>query len=214
MSDYIHPQFIEKKANNLSNKYFNSIGKPISLPIPVEKIAEKILDLKILYDVIDEEENCTIWGALKPKNKLVVFNEKHNAEFDKEPGIWLFTFAHEIGHWELHVDQNILYQTIIDLNNEKPLVICRDGDKSNIEIQANKFAAALTMPESILKPRIISIKSKNRLSWHDIYLLKDEFGVSVSAMVNRINNLKLAYIEEKAIFNNIEEANGQLSLLS
>lgn len=97
-----------------------------------------------------------------------------------------FTIAHELGHFLLHparsfVDRQVLY--------------FRDSRSSQAidveEIQANKFAANLLMPErfvnKLVKGRPVDLQDDDRIEE-----LAGTFGVSTQAVVFRLTNLNLA----------------------
>ncbi len=213
MSRFIKREEIEALSWKLIEDYFAFINEKIQIPIPVQDIADLFLELNILYDCI-EEKDTTIWAGLNPKERIIIINELHFEKFNKNIGLFNFTLAHEIGHWELHSDKNENIQLNIFKNKEA--IFCRDIDsdyikKSNIEIQADMYAASLLMPKQFLSEKIMSITQKRKLTYKDLYKIKEGFQVSISALVNRINSLKLAYIEGKRIYSNREEKNGQIS---
>lgn len=73
---------------------------------------------------------------------------------------YLFTLAHEIGHWCLHKDYLALPVRQVDAfgKDRPPTVICRSQANDRIEQQANSFAACLLMPERWV-----------RIVWRDLY---------------------------------------------
>lgn len=213
MNKFISMEKIETLSYKLIEDYFAFVDEKVQIPIPVQDIADIFLELNILYQPI-EEKNSTIWAGLNPNEKLIIINEFHCEKFKKNIGLFNFTLAHEIGHWELHSDVN----TQLDLFENREVIFCRDIDcmhikKSNIEIQADMYAAALLMPKEILIQQVKNIIEKRKLTYKDLYNLKEEFKVSISALTNRINNLKLAYIEGKTIYSSEDEKNGQISFL-
>lgn len=111
----------------------------------------------------------------------------------------LFTVAHELGHWILH--RNHLQEGV--LRDE----ILEEDSASRIEIQANKFASYLLVPESSLRALTrIAFKRydnprKDRLWWdlqpcnmelaHDILgFLSEWFNVSKEMLILRMENNK------------------------
>lgn len=215
MIKFISREKIEALSWKLIEDYYEFVDEKIRIPIPVHDIADLFLELNILYKHIEENDK-TIWAGLNPSDKSIIINEFHYEKFEKNTGFLNFTIAHEIGHWELHSDKNENIQFNLFKNEE--VIFCRDIDsiymkKSTIEIQADLYAASLLMPKQLLSEKILSIIQNRKLTYKDLYKIKDEFEVSISALVNRINSLKLAYIEGKNIYSNEEEKNGQLSLL-
>lgn len=91
---------------------------------------------------------------------------------------------------------------------------CRARFKNNpIEIQANMFAASLLMPKTLIQDYINNLKSYKRVSFGDLYHLKDKLEVSISALVRRITDLELLHITaDGIIYHSIDEMLGQLKM--
>ena len=90
-----------------------------------------------------------------------------------------FTVAHELGHFQLHRDDDKFKKGIV----ETVSFMHRDGTQSKEELQANEFAGCLLMPtEEVQKKR------QEGLSVDD---LAKYFGVSISAMTYRLWKLGL-----------------------
>jgi len=97
-----------------------------------------------------------------------------------------FTAAHELGHYYLHRDKLHKGGRHLDrlFDGNKNVQGSRNSIASYDEFQANRFAAELLMPESVLR-REYTIGADYR----DI---AGEFGVSHKAMAWRLVNLRLA----------------------
>lgn len=207
---FISNNIIEDRAQNLIQEYLQKTGKSFSLPVPASEIAEIVLDLNILYDSIPEKEGQTILGGLYSWERTITINEKYIDHFEETPGRELFTCAHEIGHWELHVDNKQgVPQLCFEIGGKDGRIMCRDGDRSPLELQADYFAGALIMP----KPVLLDAVAGKTVDWKLLYKLRDQFGVTISALVKRVNNLKIAHItNDKKIFKSKEESKGQITL--
>lgn len=100
-----------------------------------------------------------------------------------------FTLAHEIGHFVLHVKAQ-QPRLFID----KTVSFHRDDDSStgndNEEIEANVFAAALLMPEELVRAEIkrldLDLDDEN-----EVDALAKRFNVSSAAMSYRLVNIGL-----------------------
>ncbi|WP_462410374.1 ImmA/IrrE family metallo-endopeptidase [Neobacillus sp. Marseille-QA0830] len=100
---------------------------------------------------------------------------KHNDHTNRKR----FTIAHELGHYFLHYTKNNLYvDRELSFFRNNP-----DFSSRDIEIEANKFAAALLMPADRVK-REWEIRKNPTVDE-----LAALFGVSISAMGNRIINI-------------------------
>ena len=93
----------------------------------------------------------------------------------------LFTLAHELGHYFLHKDSR---SEFIDGG----FVLHREeATKYEIEeVEANEFAANLTMPEEAIVRRIGDVRA---VSAQNVTELAREFGVSLPAMAVRLHNI-------------------------
>jgi len=104
-----------------------------------------------------------------------------------------FTIAHEIGHYVLHV-LNVKTPPHSRLFVDRYVVYRRGEDSATgndqEEVEANTFAAALLMPERLVREDI----KKHRFDLDDeddLSALARHFNVSASAMSNRLANLGL-----------------------
>ena len=108
-------------------------------------------------------------------------------------GRYCFTIAHEIGHHVLHRDAYL--QNRGDGERE---ILCRDArNKPQIEVEADRFAAALLMPSEAVQKVIGNVKSKRRVATigqarglASNVIKEGKFdNVSNTAMVNRLIDL-------------------------
>lgn len=97
-----------------------------------------------------------------------------------------FTVAHELGHYVLHLrerDAGQFVDTDIQLYRMSEGSSSRDRVERSMEIQANMFAAALLMPEELVRSEWAIHRSVSKLA--------KTFGVSQLAMRYRIDQLEL-----------------------
>ena len=131
----------------------------IKPPAPVEEILEKQLKLSLGFDDLHQRlgiprrgEEPDVLGALWAERREVLIDESLDPEEHPErEGRYLFTLAHEIGHWCLHKDYLAPPEQQVDAfrKDRPPTVICRSQANERIEQQANSFAACLLMPERL-----------------------------------------------------------------
>lgn len=173
-------KWAEKKAYHLIEKL-----NICDYPINVESIA---INLNIAV-VQQPFENNVISGLLyrDGHNVVIGVNSSH------PPTRKRFTIAHEIGHFTMH-DGNKLH---VD-NDENFRVNFRLTDNTNNqdtqEIEANAFAAALLMPEDLIKKAISELEYNIDLSSdHDEHIdnLAKLFEVSKQALLIRLGKLGL-----------------------
>jgi Zn-dependent peptidase ImmA (M78 family) len=134
---HISNEHIESKANQLLLQYFESIQKPIELPVPVEDIAEFYLGYALTYTTDGIFSDPDVLGGICFDNQTIFINMSVEAH----EGRHAFTIAHEVGHHVLHSKH---FTSLTEL-------LCRNKDKPNYEIQADRFAAALLLPSKFIK---------------------------------------------------------------
>lgn len=201
---FIPNSTIEKRAFDLLLKYSNNFNWQISFPIPIEMIIEKQLQYSL--DTFAADKN--ILGAIDQVHKIIYTNENAISYFNMFPGSYEFTLAHEVGHWDLHCDYN---NNQLNIVNKSVSIICRAGDKDYKEVQANKYAAAVLMPENMVRYTLQDIDFYN---WPTLYKIAEDWHVSITALKNRLEKLKLLYYDQntKIFYKDRSAANGQQTI--
>lgn len=212
---------IDDEAEKFLMKYRPNALKEAT-KLDLETLIEKDLGLEIDYQNLDE--NHQILGAtvfkdgymnvynngkkeLKKFNKnTMIFDIKLSEDYRQE-GRFLFTLAHEIGHWVLHrkhffIDEG--QQSIFDLvheQTEENFIVCAKRNenamifikKKNpeewLEWQADNFASSLLMPKNIFKSIYEDLKTKYVEEERILKELSNIFGASKKACEIRINIL-------------------------
>ena len=181
-------------ASKVLIRHASRTGVPLSLPIPIELIVEQTYGLEILWEDIPEPTGTVILGALAPSDRRIVLNVRHEALLEEVMGPERFTLAHELAHW------------IYDADNPDQLALPIDGppvehfcvlngslglsDTFRIrEINANKFAAHLLLPEYLVKRANIAEVLR------DLPSAARGWGVSRTTLQIRLEDLGL--MEEK-----------------
>jgi len=187
---------IESAAQSLSAEFEAFDGHLISAPVPVESIAEHFLGYEI--EISDE-------GLFADPDYLggIVFSEnliQVNASVEANEGRYNFTIAHELGHHVLHRE---IYLAASSENASN--ILCRDTfEKPLIEVQADRFAAALLMPVDKMAVAVDATEKPKRLvspravrGYAAAVARTGNFtNVSNTAMVNRL--IDLGYLSEAA----------------
>ncbi len=153
-------------------------------PFPYENIESEIQDLKFAYvDFTDDMSNVS--GVIffeKDAQRFTIIINKNDSKTRQH-----FTLAHELGHYFLHQDKLKIESAIIDrgdsLDSTKMLFRLSDQESSQIEKEANNFAAELIMPENLVREVWGKVK--------DIEETAEIFDVSPLAMSIRLERLKL-----------------------
>jgi len=153
-----------------------------------------------------------VLAAIVPRHKLIYLNETKEELFMEKMGTMNFSKAHELGHWVLHVIEQKEYQQLSF--SEQDTFFCRSSyKKPPEETQADMFAASILMPKNIICGAIGELKHSGKVTFPDLYNLKDQFEVSMSALTSRIKQLNLLYISnDKKIYFSEADALGQVTL--
>ncbi|MGD9893041.1 MAG: ImmA/IrrE family metallo-endopeptidase [Dehalococcoidia bacterium] len=178
---------IERRADLLLDAC-DAAGRTSGPPVPVEWIAEHLLDLRILWDTLLVNREAPVLGGLDPVRGEIVLNEVEARRFAAFPGLEAFTLAHEIGHWVLHVPAARRRQLLLPGMEHLRDSTCGigSGPAARREQQADRFAAYLLMPARLLLPRCEGLDLSR---FPARYKLRDAFGVSITAMNLRLKEL-------------------------
>lgn len=148
------------------------------VPIPVERIASD-LGAIVRHVPLDEELSGIIY--IKNERKIIGVNALHHIHRQR------FTIAHEIGHLILHSDR---IERQVHVDKRFPVIFHRDAQSTQgidrIEIEANQFAAALLMPEDIIR-RVVG--KQHEIDDNPIETLARRLRVSRQALEFRIGSL-------------------------
>lgn len=195
----------------------------------------------MLWEEIEELPGEEVLGGLRSTDRLIVMNERRRKEMEEKPGRCRLTQGHEMGHWDLFVDQSTLdhpalfeqtrsdafaYRTSPAGKVEviKMLLQCEEGRDLLREISArsdsadearsvNRYAASVLMPRTVI---IDEANKIDRTKWRNLYPLAERrFGVTISALRVRLEQLNLLYFDQATgtLHPSREEACGQLRLL-
>lgn len=232
---YMRKADVEASAYALLSRYGAEFEPVVELPVPVEKIADFLLELSLDWGPIADEAASPVLAYIDPGAGKIRINEHRRSEFELYPGMLEFTLGHEVGHHQLHMLGSGVEQLAMDFgsdiaqNPKGPTdaeiaarsglnpkgYLCRErlggSVKDTRETQANWFASYLLMPEHLLRP---SIKNVNLLSWPNLYRLSERCCVSISALKIRLAELRLVYVgADGALYRTEAEANGLKRLL-
>lgn len=151
-------------------------------PFPYENIEKDLGDLNILTTDIKDNN---ISGAIvydRDKDTFSIFVNQN-----KPPNRQYFTTAHELGHYFLHKEIIKKEEVLVDfdktLDGNRALFRLDNATINEVETEANNFAAALIMPENLVKTawkRLGSVEECARV-----------FNVSISAMSIRMEKIGL-----------------------
>jgi Zn-dependent peptidase ImmA (M78 family) len=207
---FFYPGRLEYLANELLAIYERKKESPVEPLIEADMVAESV-GLDVLYEEIPEEPGRTILAEIRPKARLIVVNERRLQFIEQFPGYLNTTVAHELAHWWLHVDHAALDHVALPnfIHSSAP-TRPEDGRDKRDEHNADELMSYLLMPKTLLLPRVARVDLQ---SWRGLYQLRDDFGVTISAMKVRLEKLGLTYVDDDGRFHKSrQEAGGQTSL--
>jgi IrrE N-terminal-like domain len=200
---YISDAEIETCATDILQKYGRKF-KPISAPpVPIEEIIDLVVDIPIVREAIPDYYGSPVLAKLvargypHPALEIIV-NEDKQLFFDQYKGTEEYSLAHELGHDVLHIDHGSLNTLLLLETQEQSVTLCRmnsneerDRNAKRREFQAERFAACILMPQDLLRAACARVDIYH---WPDLYSLKDQFRVTISALTNRLKELHLIAI--------------------
>jgi len=231
-------QEIEDLAAERLSQLARILARPLAPPISIDLLAEQVVGLDFLWEDIDELPRETVLGALHPHKRLIIMNDTHRTLFDTKPGLERFTKGHEMGHWDLFIDQGALeHPTLFTLDDSSPFTrrrspagevtvmkwllsfskgqdLLRDlkarADDPDEARAVNRYAAAILMPKDLLRAEVGKI---DRTRWSNLYKIAERFEVTISALKVRLQQLGLLYMDKDGRLHESPTHNeGQISL--
>jgi len=231
-------QEIEELAESRLHELEQLLGKPLAPPIPIDLVAEKVLGLRFLWEPIEELPGTATLGGLIPKSRLIILNESHRQLFGEKPGLERSTKGHEMGHWDLFVDKaSLVHPTLfgeecanafaqrrsrlgdvviikrlqLDTSRWELLRQLKAGeDEPDVARSVNRYAVAISMPQEMVREKALRT---NRTEWPNLYRLAEEFGVTITALRVRLEQLGLLYVDKDGmLYVSPQDAKGQRTL--
>ena len=93
---YLPDVRIAERAIGLLSRYESDFGAVTGPPVPVEDIADGLLDLRLLWDSVSESASTTVLAGLEPQKRMIKFNESRRQVFDETQGLYNTVLGHEI----------------------------------------------------------------------------------------------------------------------
>ncbi|KYC43855.1 Zn peptidase [Scytonema hofmannii PCC 7110] len=194
---FIPKSEIERQANDLLARMQATPKYSPRWPFDATRVAD-FLDIGVVWDSIPPDEQGPIAALILPTEREIVINQDVPG---LHGGYGESTLAHEIGHWELHINHNVLGSCVERLEQgievNMPPFLCRNVSRQlkKIEWQAQYFASCLLMPQSKLEE-----KSKGRDLTKESHLdaIAHELGVTKRNLKHRLKDLDWIYIPENS----------------
>ncbi len=190
---FYNERMVENRAADILRHFCTLAGASPTLPVPVERVAEDLCDLGILWEPIPEGVGRTTLAELRPAERLVVFNETRRPLFDDTPFLYNTVLAHEMGHWWLHVDRAVLDQPTLPGFAPADLSVHRHDPDSWEERHAKWFASHLLLPRRLLAELLIG---REIYFLADMYRLRDQCQVTLTVMRIALERMGRGYIDE------------------
>lgn len=230
---------IEQIAEQRIGEYERKLERPLSLPIDIELYGDLVLGLSILWEEIDEIPGEEVLAGLRAPERLIVMNERRKHEMEQKPGRRRLTQGHEMGHWDLFVDRSKLdhpelfeiaateifayrsssggqvqvIQTLLASEEGREILrqINARADAPDEARSVNRYAAAILMPRTMV---VEEVRKIDRTQWRNLYSLAERFGVTISALRVRLEQLDLLYLDQKTntLYASRDNAQGQRQL--
>lgn len=166
----------ESKASAIARRILREVGE--SLPVDIKGIIEQ-RGIGVLAQPMEDAVSGML--VIKDSRATIGVNENHH------PNRQRFTLAHELGHYLLHSKSSRVF---IDASP----VFFRDERAAEgtdpREIEANRFAAELLMPEALLR-ETVRRQPIDAFDERAVQRLAARFGVSSQAMTIRLATLGL-----------------------
>lgn len=170
------------QASKIKGLVLSILGDSYSIPVNVAQIARRN-DIRL---VVDDLTSSQLSGFAYQKNdqKVIGVNNTESEERQR------FTIAHELGHLFLHKNA-VNY-------DQGGIMLFRDGHSSegtdNKEVQANRFAAELLMPEpnlrqDLAKEKAFDLMTDPSLLQSFVKKMAKKYKVSEQAMSIRLTTL-------------------------
>ncbi len=204
-------------------QYEQLSGTPVTLPVPVEKIVERILGLHFDWIEIEERPGEQILAGLIPEERRIVLNTKHLELFRQKPGLERSTIGHEAGHWDIDIDRTSLHHprlpgfelqssvvrrqaadrsVLVEVLNraayddryfELYRQLTAGADSPEVRSAVDRYQSSLLMPAWLMRSAVNDI---DVTSWPALYQLAERAQVNISNLALRLKRLNLLYIPE------------------
>ncbi len=149
----------------------------VAPPVPVEQLAERMGAL-VRYVPFDGQMSGLLHRSEDGNRAVIGVNSRHPTVRQR------FSIAHELGHLALHEPAfQIDEHAFVSFRNSKS-----SSASDPHEIEANQFAAALLMPEALLRVCLDQL-GENPDVEESIRRLAQRFDVSTQAMTIRLTSL-------------------------
>jgi hypothetical protein len=162
---YLTDLEIEERAAQVLDKFVAGGRENPELPIDIDTIIEADYGLRVVWETIDEPKGCRTFAFIEPFwdnsewTAKITLNELHQKFLFEHPEIERLTRAHELCHWEIHIDKSSLSSGLLPFAlpvAERKFHRINYSENAPTPEQKNrlaKFALKNAQAYSLLKPR-------------------------------------------------------------
>jgi hypothetical protein len=183
------PSAIETRAEAVLAGVPDWLWSGETLPVPVEDIADSCFglhvrdvdDLRAAPGVPELEDTKGLSGLLLPSVGEIWVNGHESQQW---PGRRRFTISHELGHWCLHRTDGAVWCRRHAIDPPEGEDAPRPA-RPPAEAEADEFAAALLMPDHLVRRHYERLRGKPDL----FPRLCEMFGASGAAMGRRLHRV-------------------------
>ncbi|MCK7459116.1 ImmA/IrrE family metallo-endopeptidase [Idiomarina aminovorans] len=184
-----------RSANDLLEKIFKKPVAELELPIDVKSLANAIEGVRFSSEL--NFENLTKSGFVKvERDEFGQVRSIHIWVNPTEPPVrQRFTLAHELGHLVYDIYPHIDDSRYDEVITDSIVTLNRDENSTYRETRANRFAAQLLMPASLIQREVNHLRDvlkqeDRKISTENLLeLFSSKFDVSRDAMKYRLQNL-------------------------
>jgi hypothetical protein len=179
---------IEREAEDILERMQATPSYIPKFPLDPSRVAE-FLGLDIVWDTIPPDTEGRIAARILPLERLIEIND---AIPELRGGFGASTIAHEVGHWVLHINHDVVdgltkqQELNLGLEEVQPFLCRSASNPQRIEWQAQYFAGCLLMPRYVLED---VARGRNLTNWKHLYAMADDLGVSISNLKHRLQSI-------------------------
>jgi len=137
-----------EEIEQLAEQYARKFNPGSIAPFPYENVVAAYPDLEIVHADLEDDNVSGVMLYEKEKFTILINTTKPETRQN-------FTVGHELAHYFLHKEQLKADNGIVDndswLDGPNMLYRADDMEKTQLELEANNFAATLLMPEDLLR---------------------------------------------------------------
>jgi Zn-dependent peptidase ImmA (M78 family) len=162
---YLKDEEVEERAALVLDKHVEGGRKHPATPIDIDTLTECDFRFKVVWKPIEDPAGCRTFATLRPVLNSDLFvaeltlNENFRVFLNENPEIERLTRAHELCHWNLHIDEGKLRTGLLpfgEISSVARYHRSHYSDSSLSDDQKNRlarFAVKNDQAHRMLKPR-------------------------------------------------------------